>query len=253
MNNKPPAFQFYAQDFLTGVLYLTNEEIGIYIKMLCKQWTDGKIPKKRLAFLVGLHWANFSEELKEKFEDQGDYLINLRLEKEREKQINNSKKNQENGKKGGRPKKTPPSEAQQNQEEKPNDNPNITQRLLKTKAKKSPSSEDEVEIEDEIEDEIVKPFEGENFKKQWEQWKIYKKEEFGFKYKSKQSEQAALNKLNQLAKNENQAISIIHQSMENGWKGFFKNKNNEQINQTGSIYSDDYKQRVLSRVVTEKN
>ena len=30
-------------------------------------------------------------------------------------------------------------------------------------------------------------------------------------------------------------------------------KNNEQLNQTGSIYSDDYKQRVLSRVVTEKN
>ena len=45
---KPPAFQFYAQDFLTGVMYLTNEEVGIYIKMISKQWTDGQIPKKRL-------------------------------------------------------------------------------------------------------------------------------------------------------------------------------------------------------------
>ena len=104
--NKPPAFQFYAQDFLTGVVYLTNEEIGIYIKMLCKQWTDGKIPKKRLGLLVGYDWVNMSEELKSKFEDCGDYVINTRLELEREKKSNFLKKQSINGKKGGRPKKT---------------------------------------------------------------------------------------------------------------------------------------------------
>ncbi len=85
MTMKAPAFQLYAQDFLTGVVYLTNEEIGIYIKMLCKQWTDGTIPKKRLGFLVGLEWDSFPDELKEKFKDCGEYLINTRLEVEREK------------------------------------------------------------------------------------------------------------------------------------------------------------------------
>jgi hypothetical protein len=83
MTTQPPAFQFYAQDFLTGVMYLTNEEIGIYIKLLAKQWTDGKIPKKRLGFLAGIEWDNFSDELKSKFTDFGEYVINEDLENKR--------------------------------------------------------------------------------------------------------------------------------------------------------------------------
>ena len=51
MSTKAPAFQLYAQDFLTGVMDLTMEERGVYITLLCKQWsvndTNG-IPKKRL-------------------------------------------------------------------------------------------------------------------------------------------------------------------------------------------------------------
>lgn len=126
-----PAFQFYAQDFLTGVMYLTNEEIGIYIKMLAKQWTDKKIPKKRLGFLVGLEWDSFSDELKSKFVDNGEYLVNARLEIERDKKIRFLEKQKENGKKGGRPSK----------KDKPK-NPNKTQ--------KKPL-EEEYEIEDEYE------------------------------------------------------------------------------------------------------
>jgi uncharacterized protein YdaU (DUF1376 family) len=130
MSKKPPAFQLYAQDFLTGVMYLTNEEIGIYIKMLCKQWTDDKIPKKRLGFLTGKDWELFSDELKNKFVDMGDYLINTRLEEERLKHENFKKKQSENGKKGGRPLKY----------KKPN------------KSQKKPLEE---EIENEIENENV--------------------------------------------------------------------------------------------------
>ena len=132
---KAPAFQFYAQDFLTGVMYLTNEEVGIYIKMLSKQWTDGKIPKKRLGLFVGYDWVNLSEEIKEKFEDKGDYVINTRLEVEREKKSNFLKRQSENGKKGGRPKKDVELK-----------NPNDTQ--------KKPLEEED-EIEDEEEDRII--------------------------------------------------------------------------------------------------
>ena len=89
---KAPAFQFYAQDFLTGCTYLTNEEIGMYIKMLCKQWSDGRIPIKRLEFLVGAKWENLSQDLKEKFEFDGEFLHNKRLEIEREKQKEKSEK-----------------------------------------------------------------------------------------------------------------------------------------------------------------
>lgn len=116
--SKPPSFQFYAQDFLTGVMYLTNEEVGMYIKMLAKQWTDNTIPKKRLGFLVGHDWSDLSEELRSKFEDCGEYVINTRLEEERDKKERFLEKQRENGKKGGRPPK----------EEKPNINPTLTQK-----------------------------------------------------------------------------------------------------------------------------
>ncbi|MDY8137598.1 hypothetical protein [Aquimarina sp. 2201CG5-10] len=153
--NKAPSFSLYAQDFLTGVMYLTNEEIGIYIKMLCKQWTDGKIPKKRLGFLVGLDWDNLSEELKEKFEDKGEYLINTRLEEERQKKSSFLKKQSDNGKKGGRP-------AKKGNNSKPKQNPNQTQ-------KKPLEKEDEKEIEKEnvIEDEIENSFSSEIFEEEF--------------------------------------------------------------------------------------
>lgn len=89
---KAPAFQFYAQDFLTGCTYLTNEEIGMYIKMICKQWTDEKIPVKRLEFLIGKRWEDLSEDLKSKFEFDGEFLTNKRLEIERKKQQEKSEK-----------------------------------------------------------------------------------------------------------------------------------------------------------------
>ena len=152
--NKPPAFQFYAQDFLTGVIYLTNEEIGIYIKMLCKQWTDGQIPKKRLGFLVGSDWDNLSDELKSKFQDKGDYLVNERLEKEREKKVVFMEKQKENGKKGGRPKLKKSTITIDLEDNKPKplirDNPN--------KSQKKPL-EDEYEIEDEYENIKIKKVE----------------------------------------------------------------------------------------------
>jgi len=47
---KDPAFLFYTSDFLTGITFMTNEEVGVYIKLLCLQHQHGGIlPKK--AFL----------------------------------------------------------------------------------------------------------------------------------------------------------------------------------------------------------
>lgn len=118
-----PQFQFYAQDFLTGCTYLTNEEIGMYIKMLCKQWTDGKIPKKRVGFLLGYEWVSISDELKSKFIDDGEFLMNERLELERVKKIAFRDKQIKNGQKGGRPLK-----AKNNPDHNPNIKPNESQK-----------------------------------------------------------------------------------------------------------------------------
>jgi uncharacterized protein YdaU (DUF1376 family) len=271
---KAPAFQFYAQDFLTGVMYLTNEEIGIYIKMLAKQWTDGKIPKKRLGFLVGYDWDKLSEELRAKFTDLGEYVVNERLEKEREKKIKHAEKQSENGKKGGRPKKNTKLKDAANTDEETQLKANPLKNQKPNKSQKKPlEDEDEDEIEEEKEirkrkggtggktdqievfdPEIVHPWETETFRVQWQHWKIYKKKEFGFKFKSLQSEQAALTELaNKSNSDEKTAIKIMHQSMSNGWKGFFelKNNSNGKTKQTGKSevnYSDEFRRRIAAKM-----
>lgn len=51
---RAPAFQFYADDFLAGTLDMSQQEVGIYIKLLCFQWSRGGLPNDigRLAMLV---------------------------------------------------------------------------------------------------------------------------------------------------------------------------------------------------------
>ena len=78
---------------------------------------------------------------------------------------------------------------------------------------------------------VKMPFDSQKFRDQWLIWKDYKKQELKFQYKTIQSEQAALKGLSELSENnEVTAIKILHQSMANGWKGFFelKKQNNGQ-------------------------
>ncbi len=78
---------------------------------------------------------------------------------------------------------------------------------------------------------LVYPFDTKEFLEAWGLWKIYKKTEKGFKFKSLISEQAALKKLSQIADTDQDAINIINQSIENGWSGLFasKQKHNGQV------------------------
>ena len=41
---KPPAFQFYSDDFVAGTSDMTQAETGAYILLLCRQWATGEIP-----------------------------------------------------------------------------------------------------------------------------------------------------------------------------------------------------------------
>lgn len=89
MKNKSPAFQFYAADFLVGVMGMSDEEIGVYIKMLAMQWERGGLPNcpKSIRFLINSR-KNPSENVMKKFEKCDDGMIrNERLEKERKKQV----------------------------------------------------------------------------------------------------------------------------------------------------------------------
>jgi uncharacterized protein YdaU (DUF1376 family) len=124
---RPPAFQFYAADFMYGCRTLTLEERGAYITLLCHQWDKGSVPGddlKTLALVLGT--SGFSArklwlKIADKFPRLSHGFANRRLELERVKQARFRRKMAQNGKKGGRPPKKP----------------QVMNRLLKTKAEKS--------------------------------------------------------------------------------------------------------------------
>ncbi len=55
MSRKAPAVQLYAGDFLTGTTLMTNEEVGLYIRLLCLQVEHGSVPDdvERIAAVYG--------------------------------------------------------------------------------------------------------------------------------------------------------------------------------------------------------
>lgn len=90
------------------------------------------------------------------------------------------------------------------------------------------------------------------FAEAWQQWKAYRRKEHSFRYRSTESEQAALMELSALATTgEPQAIAIIRQSMGKGWKGFFELKQHDATpTKAGSRvqYSDDFRRKIAERL-----
>ena len=66
---------------------------------------------------------------------------------------------------------------------------------------------------------VVLPFQTEAFEAAWNEWKEYKRTDHRFKYKTAQSEQRALMKLQNTHGTETEAIDAIHTAIANGWKG----------------------------------
>ena len=236
--SKAPAFQFYAQDFLSGVMDLTMDERGLYITLLARQWTifDEKgIPKKRLALLVGFEWDNLPEMIKEKFVDNGDYFFNSRL-MESFKQLKSYKEKQRiNGQKGGRPKTQTITKKRSSLK--------IEDRSMKIEDRKK-------KIEVEVKVEAVKPYQTENFDLAWNNWKEYKRLELGFNYKTIHSEQAALTQLGNKTTSEQHAIDSINNAMAKGWKGIYPEKQltngSKKNSKNGQQYSEEFLQEVVN-------
>jgi uncharacterized protein YdaU (DUF1376 family) len=74
-----PSFQFYPGDFEMGVKGLTNEQIGIYIKLLCIQWCHGRITPL-MASETSRNDEAIIEVLTRKFEESEGHWQNARLE-----------------------------------------------------------------------------------------------------------------------------------------------------------------------------
>lgn len=95
---KDPAFLFYSGDFLSGTMLMTNEEVGIYIKLLCLQHQQGHLEEADMLNMG----ATQKILCKFKRDDEGKYF-NERLEAEvskrkaySESRRNNRKKKEEN-------------------------------------------------------------------------------------------------------------------------------------------------------------
>ena len=103
MNEKPrkaPAFQFYADDFISGTITMTNEERGAYIALLCIQWSKGYVSETDFNRISNGMPPHSQAICQEKFiKDANGEFKNARLELEREKQQLYRSKQSENAKK----------------------------------------------------------------------------------------------------------------------------------------------------------
>lgn len=94
---KPPAFQFYAADFLVGTADMEAAEVGAYIRLLCHQWDRGFVTKEKAARLAG---TKITPAVLAKFSETNGELRNERLEFERAKQAEYRAERSRSGKVG---------------------------------------------------------------------------------------------------------------------------------------------------------
>ena len=96
--NKPPAFQFYPNDFAGGTVTFSNEQCGLYIRAICIQWDAGFVTKDDFIALSSGMADPLVNRVMAKFElGQDGRFRNKRLEKVRQEQIAYREKQRHNG------------------------------------------------------------------------------------------------------------------------------------------------------------
>ena len=211
---KRPAFQFYPSDFLVGTAILTPEETGIYIRLLCYQWTNGGLPNhvSILARLAACEdESSVDAVMKLKFEEGEDgKLYNNRLEEVRQEQEQYREKQRENAKKRWVDNATamPPHDSGIEV---------ASKRHMPNACSSSSSSSSKEETMVEFPTNLKTP----EFEKAWKEYLEYRKK--GHKKSLLPTSQVAL--LKQMSEwGHDAAISSINQSIAQGWQGIFEPK-----------------------------
>lgn len=102
---KDPAFLFYPGDFLTGCAFLSKEDRGRYITVLCLLHQHGRLDKESFEEAIGLPIGLVSVKLMQKFSlDENSLYFNARLEDEIAARAKFTESRRNNGSLGGRPK-----------------------------------------------------------------------------------------------------------------------------------------------------
>lgn len=94
--SKDPAFLFYSSDFLTGTMFMDNEQVGKFIRLMCAQHQKGRLTEKDMLKICGTHdediWSKFAR-------DEEGLFYNERLEQEVNKRKAYSESRRNNRKK----------------------------------------------------------------------------------------------------------------------------------------------------------
>ena len=80
--SKDPAFLFYSSDFLTGTMFLNNEQVGMFVRLLCAQHQKGRLKEKDMLNIC----KTYDEDVFSMFQkDKNGLYFNARLEEEHNK------------------------------------------------------------------------------------------------------------------------------------------------------------------------
>jgi uncharacterized protein YdaU (DUF1376 family) len=124
--SKDPAVLFYTSDFLSGTFTMSNEQVGMYIRLLCLQHQKGKLTEKDMLSICRAYdveiWSKFKNE-DGAFYNERMYNETIRRQKFSESRRNNAKS----------PKNESTSKAYAKHMETETENETITKNRTKTK------------------------------------------------------------------------------------------------------------------------
>ena len=227
---KDPAFLFYPGDYLRDTQILSESVQVAYDRIMCEHMRNICISQTQLKFLT----KRLNEDEKEELlmvltKVNGGYQIEWVAESiEKRRKYSESRKKNRIGKSKDNKKICKTYDSHMENE---NENENID------KEKRRITKE-----------EIFIQFDDPAISEIWNSWRVYKKEQFRFNYKTI-GEVAALKKLHRLSSGDiSIAGSIVMQSIENSWSGLFELKTNS-INGSKSKLTDYTR---LQELVKEK-
>ena len=244
---KDPAFLFYSAEFLAGVSDLTMEERGQYITLLAMQHQKGHVSSRSLTICL----PDASSYVLSKFEvdEEGNYF-NQKLRdviSARQKHLPKKKAAATLGGLLSANQATKEERAKIKAEFVIEDFTKYPEEEMKQKLTKwfkhllnyirngngngnrnrsRKEDKDNLSIGNVKEDkrEVIFPYTSDKFMSTWGLWKEFRVKDLRCKPYAPIGEQAALRKVTKVSSSETEAISVIEQSMENGWRGLFEIK-----------------------------
>jgi uncharacterized protein YdaU (DUF1376 family) len=208
--NKSPAFQFYAADFMIGIMGMSDEEVGIYIKMLSTQWLHGSLPNCQKTIKKMINSRKFpSEIVMRKFAIGEDgFLRNERMENVREKQKSFAETRKDNANKRWEKEKSDNALAMHVHNKTPCINDALHLQSSSSSSTTSVLPKDNTPL----------PFDSSDFKSFWSSWEQHLSEKK--KPLKPTTRKMQLAKLAEMG--EQRAIAALKHSMTNGWQGIYE-------------------------------